>query len=627
MLDWLVPPPPDFAAQVRAASRAATPADCMEQLLALSQYRLDFLQCIQLNRALDALAPQIGELLPRERLGLVGSATLDHLVPAIRVAALRRRLWVDVHCGGYGQYRHEILDPGSALYRFAPRTILLSIAAAHAAPDLPPDADVEQVEAALAAVIDEIRTLWTRARTELTATVIQQTFLNVTEPLFGSFDRLTAASPWRIVERLNDLLGEAARADGVALLDVARDGRDAWFDTARMLQAKQEIAPQAAPPYGELLARVLGAQRGLSRKCLVLDLDNTLWGGVLGDDGVENLVLGQGSAVGEAHLALQHYAGSLKQRGVILAICSKNDPAKAEEAFSAHPEMHLKRADIAAFVANWDDKAHNLQAIARQLNIGIDSLVFVDDNPAERARIRQALPGVAVPELPADIAGYTRRLAAAGYFEAIGFTAEDRQRAADYAQNAQREALLGSVQTMDEFLQGLQMTCVYGPIATVDLPRVTQLINKTNQFNPTTRRYSTEQIVELLAAPGTLSLQLRLRDRFGDNGLVSVLVLRSPDDDRESLEIDTWVMSCRVFGRQLERAALNFIVESARRAGVREIIGIYTPTAKNSVVSDLYEKLGFQQHDGPMHPPGASRWRLLTADYTPSTTHIEAEQT
>ena len=221
--------------------------------------------------------------------------------------------------------------------------------------------------------------------------------------------------------------------DGVLLLDIARiserDGIDAWFDAGRWLQGKLEIAPQAAPLYGDLVVRILAAQRGLSKKCLVLDLDNTLWGGVIGDDGLEGIVIGEGSAAGEAHLALQRYAKQLKERGVILAVCSKNDAKTAEAAFHEHPEMLLRRSDVAAFVANWDDKAENLKAIARRLNIGIDSLVFVDDSPVERARIRQSLPMIAVPELPDDAAYYVRRLANAGYFEAITFTSEDRQRA------------------------------------------------------------------------------------------------------------------------------------------------------------------------------------------------------
>lgn len=630
MLDWLTPPPSDLAARLRSVLQGgATPGERLEALCGLSRHRLDFLQTIQLNRAMDQLGADGGALMQRERLAIVGSATIDHLVPGIRVAALRRRLWVDVYCGGYGQYRQEILDPTSGLHRFSPTTVLFSIAAPHAVPDVPPGTGRSHVEGRLSEIVGEFRSLWQRVRGDLTAGVIQQTFLDVTEPLFGSFDRLTPSSPWSVTERLNQLLAEVAADENVALVDIARvahsDGRDVWFDAARMLQAKQEIAPQAAPLYGDLVARVLGARRGLSRKCLVLDLDNTLWGGVLGDDGVENLILGQGSAAGEAHLSLQRYARQLKDRGVILAVCSKNDPAAAEAAFSSHPEMLLRRADIAAFAANWEDKARNLEAIARQLNIGIDSLVFVDDNPAERARIREALPEVAVPELPDDVAGYVRRLAAAGYFEAVGFTAEDRQRAADYAQNAQREALRGSVQSLDEFLQGLQMSLACGPISTAALPRVTQLINKTNQFNPTTRRYSSERIVELLGLPRTLSLQLRLSDRFGDNGLVSAMILTPVPGREDCLEIDTWVMSCRVFGRQLEQEALNIIVESARRAGIREILATYAPTSKNGVIAGLYAGLGFRPAAVPNLPEGASGWSLVLEEYIPRPTRITRE--
>jgi HAD superfamily phosphatase (TIGR01681 family) len=281
------------------------------------------------------------------------------------------------------------------------------------------------------------------------ALVVQQTFIDVTEPLFGSYDRMVPGAPSRVIARLNDQLCEAASANRVLILDVAgatgRDGIDAWFDTGRWLQGKLEIAPHAAPLYGDMLGRLLAAQRGQSKKCLVLDLDNTLWGGVVGDDGLDGIVLGEGTAIGEAHLALQRYAKQLKERGIILAVCSKNETEVAEAVFRDHPEMLLQRADIAAFFANWNDKAENLRAIAARLNIGLDSLVFVDDNPAERARIRQSLPMVAVPELPEDATQYVRRIAEASYFEAVAFTSEDRDRAEQYAANAKRDALLDSV--------------------------------------------------------------------------------------------------------------------------------------------------------------------------------------
>jgi FkbH-like protein len=629
MLDWL-PFPHDFRAQLREAVSAASAEQSAERLIALAQYRLDFLQTIQVNRAMDALGPHVDRILPRHRLAILGSVTIDHLVPAIRVAALRRQLWLDVYSGGYGQYRQEIMDSGSALARFAPQTILLSIAAMHVIPDMDVATAADQVDRVVGAVIEDFRSLWRRARHDMQSAVIHQSFLNLAEPLFGSFDRLVPGSPWRVIERLNQTLAQAAADEGVSLLDIARasqrDGLDAWFDAARMLQAKQEIAPQAAPAYGELLARIIGVHQGRSKKCLVLDLDNTLWGGVLGDDGIQGLVLGQGSAAGEAYLGVQKYAKQLKERGVLLAVCSKNDAALAEEAFASHPEMILHRNDIAAFIANWSDKARNLEALASQLNIGVDSLVFLDDNPTERARVREALPAVAVPELPDDVAGYVRRLADAGYFEATSFTAEDKDRTTSYSQDVQRQSLRESAQSMSEFLQRLEMCVEYGPVAGIDLPRVTQLIDKTNQFTPTTRRYSGEIVTKHLSTAGAIGIQFRLRDRFGDNGLVSAMLLLPVEGSSDCLEIDVWVMSCRVFGRQLEHEAMNIAVETARRCGVRRIVGVYIPTAKNALIRDLYAELGFQAADLPDHAPGTSRWTLDLSEYTPRQTHITRKE-
>jgi FkbH-like protein len=358
----------------------------------------------------------------------------------------------------------------------------------------------------------------------------------------------------------------------------------------------------------------------------VLDLDNTLWGGVVGDDGLDGIVLGEGSAAGEAHLALQHYAKQLKERGIILAVCSKNDARIAEAAFRDHPEMVLRRSDFAAFEANWDDKAQNLKAIAAKLNIGVDSLVFVDDNPVERARVRQSLPMVAVPEIPEDPAHYVRCLADAGYFEAVAFTADDRNRAQQYAANAEREALLSAAESMDEFLRGLKMTAVYGAFTAVDHARVVQLINKTNQFNTTTRRYASTEVTEIMDDPESLTLQFRLLDRVGDNGLVSTMILRPARSDNDALEIENWVMSCRVFGRELEFEAMNIAVEAARSRGVRGLVADYIPTPKNDVISKLYPSLGFVEVDRPAPANGARRFRLDLADYVTRNTHIVGQE-
>jgi FkbH-like protein len=288
--------------------------------------------------------------------------------------------------------------------------------------------------------------------------------------------------------------------------------------------------------------------------------------------------------------------------------------------------MILRRADIAAFQANWDDKAQNLKGIAAKLNIGVDALVFVDDNPIERARIRQGLPMVAVPEMPGDPAYYVRCLADAGYFEAVAFTADDRNRAEQYAANAEREALAGAAESMDEFLRGLKMTAVYGPFTAVDHARVVQLINKTNQFNTTTRRYAGEEIAQIMDDPVSLTLQFRLIDRVGDNGLVSTMILRPTADDEDVLEIENWVMSCRVFGRELEFEAMNIAVDAVRERGVRALIADYIPTPKNDVISKLYPSLGFVAVDRPASANGARRWRLDLADYVARNTHIVGQE-
>jgi FkbH-like protein len=623
-LNWL-PRAPDFRQSLRSALATSDPHERLERLAALSQYRLGFLETIQLDNALKATASDASPGFARIRLGLLASSTIDHLLPGLRVAGLRRRMLMEIYTGSFGQYRQELLDPGSGLYQFKPQVVLLSLGCRETIAGVPLAASAEEAQGSLQAAIQDIRTLWRQARQSFDATVIQQSFLDVSEPLFGSYDRLVPGAPARLVARLNEMLAEAAAQDGSLLLDIARysarDGIDAWFDTTRWLQGKIEIAPSAAPLYGDIVARLIAAQRGQSKKCLVLDLDDTLWGGVIGDVGLEGIILGEGSAAGEAHLALQRYAKALKERGIILAVCSKNELATAEGAFHTHPEMLLKRSDITAFAANWTDKAENLRAIAAQLNIGLDSLVFVDDNPAERARVRESLPMVAVPELPEDPAHYVRCLTDAGYFEAIAFTDEDRQRVGQYAANIEREALRGSYQSMDDYLRGLQMSVVFGAVGPVDLARATQLINKTNQFNTTTRRLSSEELSAIAGATQNITLQFRLIDRFGDNGLVSVMILCRDPAESDLFEVINWVMSCRVFGRQLEDEAMNIAVELARERGARRLRAEIIATKKNAVISDLYRNLGFAPLAGTA-AADTTRWLLNLADYTNRPTFI-----
>jgi FkbH-like protein len=619
-----------FRHRIETALAEKDPRVRLDVLAGLARSARGLVETIQLDKALARSAAGEIEGFASVRLAILSSNTIEHLLPGIRIAGLRHRLRFDVFAGAFGQYRQELLDPKSPLFKFRPDLILLSLGARQVVSGVPIDATMDEADEALARAVEELRGLWRHARSVFKASVIQQTYLDVSEPLFGSYDRLVPAAPSRLIARLNDLTAHAAVQEKVMLLDLAqasaRDGIDAWFDVGRWLQGKMEIAPQAVSSYGELVARVVMAQRGLSKKCLVLDLDNTLWGGVVGDDGPEGIVLGEGSAAGEAYLALQRYVLQLKGRGIVLAICSKNDAAVAEAAFRDHPEMLLRPEDIAVFIANWEDKASNLRTIAHRLNIGLDSLVFVDDNPAERARVRESLPMIAVPELPDDPAQFVRCLASGGHFESVSFTTEDRTRAQQYAAGNRREALLEASKSVEDFLHDLRMSAVFGPLRPVDLARATQLINKTNQFNPTTRRCSEEELAEVASDLEAIALRFRLLDRFGDNGLVSVLVLRKDRADAGVMEIDTWVMSCRVFGRELEFEAMNIAVEAASRRGIRVFRASYLPTPKNAVIKDLYPTLGFVPSDSKTGIGGATQWQLDLRAYVARRTQIKRAQ-
>ena len=360
---------------------------------------------------------------------------------------------------------------------------------------------------------------------------------------------------------------------------------------------------------------------GLAKKCLVLDLDNTLWGGVIGDDGLGGIRLGQGDGEGEAFLAFQRYAKTLKDRGIILAVCSKNTEAIAKEVFQKHPEMVLRLDDISCFVANWNDKAANLRGIARALNIGLSSLVFADDNPAERALVRQFVPEVAVPELPHDPADYIQAIERHRYFQITSLGREDLQRAEYYRANAERQQALGGSENVEQFLESLQMVARIAPVDEVSLERTAQLINKSNQFNLTTRRRTAAEVMALLDDPAWFTCAVSLRDRFGDNGLVSVLLAKVEDD---ALVIDTWLMSCRVLKRDVEAMLYNHLCRWALQRGVRRIRGQYIPTAKNGIVKDHYASLGFVQSGEAAD--GTTSWEFVVdGGWIPCVVPIEEE--
>jgi FkbH-like protein len=620
-MHWL-PEIPDWTTRLRGIARNGRcewPA-----LTALANARLGFMETIQLDRTVQKLTKDAA---PEEfvgkpvRLAVLGSSTLDNLLPGLRVGALRRGIWLTTYVPAYGQYLQDLLDTDSDLTAFDPNTILLALDARHVLGETNVASSAADADSIVDDAVTRCRELWRLARSRFKARIIQQTLMPVFPQVLGhSEHRLHGSRAW-LVERVNQRLRDEADAMGVDLLSidrlVARNGLDAWYDPVMWNTSKQEVRPAMAHLYGEHVARIVAAQQGRSFKCLVLDLDNTLWGGVIGDAGLGGIVLGQGSGMGEAFLSLQHYARDLSRRGVILAVCSKNDEVNALLPFEEHPEMLLRRADIACFTANWSDKPGNIREIAAALNIGIDSLVFVDDNPFERELVRRELPMVAVPELPEDPAYYAQCLSDAGYFESVHVTAEDLERSRQYQANAQRDALRSSATDLSGYLAELRMEMDARPFDRVGLQRIVQLINKTNQFNLTTRRYAEEDVLPLLDDPESVTLQIRLIDRFGDNGIIAILIGRL--NDARELEIDTWLMSCRVLGRHVEEATLNVLAAEAVRIKATALIGEYRPTAKNGMVREHYRKLGFVLDQ---ETEGGTRWRLELAHYTPIETPI-----
>lgn len=611
-LPWLVPAPANLRRWIKAIRTDAS-ADAGE-LIAISRFGLDGNQLGQLGKAIAARRDDlVATSLRPVRLAIAATHTLDLMVEALPATGLRHGVLIDIYQADYGQNAQAVLDPGSTLHAFAPDLIWLAFDAA-ALGLARPRLDAEGGEQAVRSALDYVLSLRDAARAQGEAGVILQTVPMPPVALFGSFDACQPGSVRWMVQRFNALLASEGPKPGDVVYDLAATaeqvGLSRWHDAGRWHEAKLPFALDAVPLAADHLCRVLAAARGLSRKALVLDLDNTLWGGVIGDDGVEGIKLGQGSGVGEAFTAIQHYAQDLRSRGIILAICSKNEDANARLPFREHDEMVLREEDIAVFVANWTDKASNLKYIAQTLNIGTDALVFLDDNPAERERVRQELPEVAVPEVGNDPALYVGLLAGAGYFEAIAFGDEDRKRAEMYQANAQRTSEMQKIGNMDEYLRSLDMVCTIRPFDALGRARTAQLINKSNQFNLTTRRYTEGDVAAMEDDPARFTMQVRLTDRFGDNGMISVVIFAKGAED---WHCDTWLMSCRVLGRRVEEAVLAEAAAAARAAGAKRLIGDYLPSPKNGLVEKHYEKLGFTLAE--TLEGGGTRWVLDLADY------------
>ena len=458
------------------------------------------------------------------RVALAGSYTTSQLGALLRVAALRRGVHVVLYEVGFDTYAQEILDPRSQLYAFDPDYVI--IAPHEGAIRFP--MRTQEPEQLLDGETARWQGLWEAVRKNSHARVIQHNVVVRPDTAWGHVSARLPGSRDEMLRALNTRLARAA-GDDVLLVDCDRVagtfGKARWFDDRYWYLSKQAVALDALPELARHTAALLVAAEGLSSKCVVLDLDNTLWGGVIAEDGLAGIRLGDGPQ-GEAHLAFQEYLQALRARGILLAVVSKNNDADAREPFEHHPDMRLGLSDFAIFLANWTDKATNLKRVAAELNIGLDSLVFVDDNPAEREVARQLVPEVEVLALPTDPSGYIRAVSDALLFETGAVTSEDLARADQYTARAAAAALEQQAGSLEEFYASLGMEAIIAPFDELNLSRIVQLIGKTNQFNLTTRRHGLADVQEFIADDAVVTFYLRLRDNFGDHGLVALLLAR-----------------------------------------------------------------------------------------------------
>ena len=562
------------------------------------------------------------------RIAVLGGTTTAEFVDLLELWLLDSGFRPTVHQSEFGRFYTDAVHDSATLQAFRPDLVYLHTSVYNLQSFPPVHATEDCFHQAVEAELARFREIWTSLERNLGCTVIQPNFELPPEAILGNLDAVLPAGHTRFVLELNRRFTQIAaqpsavtprlRLHDVASLS-ARLGLDRWFDPSRWFLYKIATTPEASNTLAASAAALVRAAFGRSRKVLVLDLDNTVWGGVIGDDGPEHLHLGRETPLAEAHTAFGEYCLRLRERGILLAVCSKNDEAIARQGF-AHPDAVLKLEHLAAFRANWDSKPENLLSIAEELNLSLDALVFVDDNPAERALVLAQLPEVAVPDLGSDPALFPDRIEAGRYFEPACLSREDRTRATLYRANAYRAAALPAFQTYEDYLQSLDMTAEIEPFTPTYLDRITQLTNKTNQFNLTTRRYTLAEMHAVLADPSALHLYGRLADRFGDNGLISVLLGRPTADAPRTLDIQLWLMSCRVLKRDMEAAMLDEFAARALDRGFRTLRGTYIPTRKNSIVADHYPTLGFRHR--VTHSDGSVTYTLDLAAYTPRNRHI-----
>jgi FkbH-like protein len=592
---------------------------------------------------------------PIVKMAMVADWSTQFLAQALRGLAYARRMDLRVYEGAYGQFEAEILNDDSELYAFAPDFVVLFPSAEalrdrfyDAAERAPRDAvgfgpDFAAAEAA------RIVGLVARLRARTDAKPIVCNLCELDDAVYGSFGAVCDDALPRVLRAVNERLARdlsAAAPDGTTafIADInalqGAKGRDAAFDPRLYCVSKSVFGLDFLPCVAERILGLAEVLLGRVRKCLITDLDGVLWGGIVGEVGTEGIEIGD-LGRGRAFSDLQRWIRALSRRGVAIAVCSKNDEKAAKEPFLKHPDMILRLEDIAVFVANWNDKASNIKQIRKALNIGFDSMVFIDDSPAERDLVRRMLPEIVVPEIPKDASLVLRMLQDANLFETTAVSDEDRRRAAMYNAESRRGEAAADARDIDAYLQSLEMTARFEPFDAFSIPRAAQLTQRSNQFNLRTKRYTDGDLRKMAADEACIARCLSLTDRFGDYGIVGVVVLRR-EEDGSALFLDTLLLSCRVLKRGVEEFVFNELVALAEAEGAACLTGEYIPTAKNGIVAGLLPDFGFRREGAgreatgpdaesafredapqPCVPSGNGvRLRLRVSDYAEKKTHV-----
>ena len=554
------------------------------------------------------------------RVALLRSFTLELIEPFIVTACARLALTPQLYFAPYNVIQQEVLDPNSPLHKFDPQIVILAARLHELCPKLIwqfPSLSDQQIEQLSQEALQDMAQVISALAKHSQYQIIVHNFATPAQPAMGVIESQLPNGQRLLIERLNQQLRQLVlEYPNVYILDFnqvrARVGCDRFDDLRGWYLAKSPISSAGLAELAKEYAAFIRPLTSKTKKCLVLDLDNTLWGGIIGEDGLEGIKLG-GDYPGNAFAEFQQALLNLYHRGVILAVASKNNKADALEVFQKHPEMILRQEHFASMHINWQDKVQSIRTIAAELNIGTDSMVFMDDSDFECELVRQELPEVLTLKLPGEPAKLRGKLESLDCFDLLAYTAEDRARGRQYRQHAQRSKARAESASLEDFYRSLQIKLLIGPPQPGQLNRIVQMTQKTNQFNLTTRRYQPTDIKAMLDSPDTFVYALRYADRFGDAGLVGLAIVRTRAKD---WLIDSLLLSCRVIGRTVEQALLVYLARQARLAGAEQLIGQYIPTAKNALVENFYPSLGFEQiaaHDGPIQFRG--NLDKLPADY------------